>query len=332
MTSEVACPSCDTRNLLPVARWETPTFFCGKCREELPPKVGFVALLIEGARFSRNALVVFGIPLASAVAFLHYPSFKALSGFIFCLSLTVASVVCHEFLHAITAFLLGDKTVYGRGYLRLNPTKYLAGFHSLALPSIVFAFSGIFLPGAAVFIRFDHIRNAIARSLVYLAGVVANGVFLAAILAVLRSGVVTPGSDFAALLQFAAFCQICIIVFNLLPVPGLDGWGVISPIFATGVQKLMAALSPLIIVSFAVALISSESVNRSYASSIADIAKRFELESDAILTGKTYAMILGPSSCAICEEVGVLATRIREWRPGFRDPSARRDQMVGISQ
>jgi hypothetical protein len=149
---------------------------------------------------------------------------------------------------------------------------------------------------------------------------------------VLRSGFVTPGSDFASLLQFAAFCQICIIFFNLLPVPGLDGWGVISPIFATGVQKLMAALSPLIIVSFAVALISSESVNRSYASSIADITKRFELESDAILTGKTYAMILGPSGCAICEEVGVLATTIREWRPSLKDPLARRDQLVGISQ
>lgn len=332
MTSEVACPSCDTRNLLPEARWETPTFFCGKCREELPPKVGFVALLIEGARFSRNALLVFGIPLMSAVAFLHYPSFKAMSGFVFCLSLTVASVVCHEFLHAVAAFLLGDKSVYTRGYLRLNPIKYLAGFHSLTFPAVIFAISGIFLPGASVFIRFDHIRHPVAKSLVYLAGVIANGIFLVAILALLRSGAVTPGSDFAALLHFAAFCQICIIVFNLLPVPGLDGWGVISPIFAAGVQKLMTALSPLIIVSFAVALISSESVNRSYASSIADIAKRFELESDAILTGKTYAMILGPSGCAICEEVGVLTTSIREWRPGLRDPSARRDQMVGISQ
>jgi Zn-dependent protease len=332
MTSEVACPSCDTRNLLPRSGWETPTFFCGTCREELPAKVGFGALLIEGARFLRNALLVFGIPFLSAVAFVHYPSFKALSGFFFCFSLTLASVVCHEFLHAVAAFLLGDKSVYRRGYLRLNPIKYLVGFHSLTFPAVIFAISGIFLPGAAVFIRFDHIRHPVARSLVYLAGVIANGVFLVAILALLRSGAVTPGSDFAALLHFAAFCQICIIVFNLLPVPGLDGWGVISPIFATGVQKLMTALSPLIIVSFAVALISSESVNRSYASSIADIAKGFELEFNAILTGKSYAMIINSEGCAVCEEFHVIATSIREWRPGLKDPSARRDQLVGISQ
>jgi Zn-dependent protease len=332
MTSEVACPSCDTRNLLPGARWETPTFFCGKCQEELPPKVGFVALLIEGARFSRNALLVFGIPLMSAVAFLHYPSFKALSGFVFCLSLTVASVVCHEFLHAVAAFLFGDKTVYGRGYLRLNPLKYLAGFHSLALPSVVFAFSGIFLPGAAVFIRFDHIPNAVARSLVYLAGVLANGLFLAAILAVLRSGFVTPGSDFASLLQFAAFCQICIIFFNLLPVPGLDGWGVISPIFAAGVQKLMNALAPVIILLFAVTLVSSESVNKNYAGYIADISARSGLELDAVLAGKSYAMIMDAKGCRICAEIRVIATNIREWTTSPRDLSAHLDQQMAISR
>lgn len=332
MTREVACPSCETRNLLPGTRWETPTFFCGMCREELPPNIGIGALLIEGARFSRNAVLVFGIPVISAAAFVHYPSFKALSGFLFCLSLTLASVVCHEFLHALTAFLLGDKSVYKRGYLRLNPIKYLVGIHSLTFPAIIFVISGIFLPGAAVFIRFEHIRHPAARSLVYLAGVIANGAFLVAIIALLRSGAVTPGSDFAALLHFAAFCQICIIVFNLLPVPGLDGWGVISPIFATGVQKLATALSPLIILSFAIALISSETVNRNYAKSIADIATGFDLEFDAILTGKSYAMILNSEGCAICEEFRALAMSIREWNPGPIDPSARLDQLVGISR
>jgi Zn-dependent protease len=297
----------------------------------LPPTIGFGALLIEGARFSRNALLVFGIPAISALAFVHYPSLKALSGFVFCLSLTLASVVCHEFLHALTAFLLGDKSVYGRGYLRLNPLKYLVGFHSLMFPAIIYVISGIFLPGAAVFIRIEQIRHPAARSLVYLAGVVANGAFLVVILALLRSGTVTPGSDFAALLQFAAFCQICIIVFNLLPVPGLDGWGVISPIFATGVQRLMTALSPLIIFSFAIVLFSAETVNRNYAKSIADIATRFDLELDMILTGKSYAMILNSEGCTICEDFRVLAMSIGEWTTGPMEPSAQQDRLEGIS-
>lgn len=316
MTSTVACPSCNTRNYLPGARRRKTSLFCGICQEELPPDIDFTALLIEGARFSRNAVLLFGIPFISGLAFLYHPSFKALSGFAFCLSLTVVSVVCHEFLHALAAFLLGDRTVYSRGYLRLNPIKYFTGLYSLALPALIFIFSGIFLPGAAVFIRFDHIRHPVARSLVYVAGIIANGVFLVAILALLRSGAVSPGSDFAAVLQFAAFCQICIIAFNLLPVPGLDGWGVISPIFAIGVQRLMNALAPLIIVAFAVALISSEAINRNYASYIADIAQASGLERDAILAGKAYAMIGNNEGCTICDDIRMATGYVRELLTG----------------
>lgn len=308
------------------------TLFCGSCQEELLPKISFTALLIEAAGFTRNAVLLFGIPFISGLAFLYYPSVKALSGVAFCLSLTVLSVACHEFLHAIAAFLLGDRTVYSRGYLRLSPIKYFAGLHSLALPALIFAFSGIFLPGAAVFIRFDYIRHPVARSLVYLAGIIANGAFLAAILALLRSDAVAPGSDFAALLQFAAYCQICIIAFNLLPVPGLDGWGVIAPIFANGVQKLMDVLSPLIILLFAVALVSSETVNRNYAGTIADISSRSGLDLEAVLTGKSYAMIMGAEGCRICAELRNIATNIRDWKTAPMDPSAHLDQLVGISQ
>lgn len=332
MVREIACPNCDTRYAVPVANWQIPAYSCGVCSEELPPQIGFASLLIEFARFSRNAVLVFGIPFVSAVAFLHYPSFKALTGFVFCLSLTLASVACHEFLHALAAFLLGDKTVYRRGYLRLNPMKYFAGFHSLAFPSIIFVLSGIFLPGAAVFIRFDHIRHPLARSLVYLAGVAANGIFLVAILTVLRSGAVTQDSDFAALLQFAAFCQICIIAFNLLPVPGLDGWGVIAPIFANGVQKLMDVLSPLIILLFAVTLVSSEAVNRNYAGTIADISARSGLQFEAVVSGKSYAMIVDAEGCRICAELRAIASNIQEWKPAPKDPSPHLDQLVGFSR
>jgi Zn-dependent protease len=312
MTSTIACPGCNTRNHLPGARGRTTTFFCGTCQEELPPQISVTALLVEGARFSRNAVLLFGIPLISGLAFLYHPSFQALSGFTFCLSLTVASVACHEFLHALAAFLLGDRTVYSRGYLRLNPIKYFMGFHTLALPTLIFVFSGIFLPGAAVFIRFDHIPHPVARSLVYLTGVVANALFLVAILALLRSGAVAPGSDFSAVLQFAAFCQICIIVFNLLPVPGLDGWGVISPIFASGVQKLLNALSPLIVVGFAFALISSDAVNSSYASSITQIARASGLELEEILEGKSYAMLGNSEGCTICDDLRRFSGYMRE--------------------
>jgi Zn-dependent protease len=332
MTSTVACPSCNTSNHLPGARGRTTILFCGTCQEELPPHINVTGLLVEGARFSRNAVLLFGIPFISGLAFLYHPSFKALSGFTFCLSVTVASVACHEFLHALAAFLLGDRTVYSRGYLRLNPVKYFMGFHTLALPTLIFVFSGMFLPGAAVFIRFDHIHHPVARSLVYLAGIIANGIFLVAILALLRSEAVTPGSDFAALLQFAAFCQICIIVFNLLPVPGLDGWGVISPVFANGVQKLMDALSPLIILLFVVTLISSEAVNRNYAGTIADISARSGLEFEAVITGKSYAMIMGAEGCRVCAELRDIATNIRDWKTAPTDPSTHLDQLVGISR
>lgn len=302
----VACPACQIENQLPIRR-KPAVLVCGKCREELPQPVPFHGYLIEAARFLRNCFLLLALPALSAYAFLHYAPLKATAGLVFCLSLTIASIAFHEFLHAILAYLFGDATVYRRGYLRMNPFKYMLGFHSLVMPAAIFAFSGIFLPGAAVYIRFDRIVNPLARSLVYLAGVAANIIFLGAILLALKSGGVAKGSDFAALLQFAAFCQICIIVFNLLPVPGLDGWGAISPIFADGVQKLMSALSPLIVLTFAALLVGSDSVNRSYAENIGRIVSHFGLEFDAILAGRSYAMVAGPDGCRICAEISGLA-------------------------
>lgn len=303
MNTTVACPGCAMPSMLPADPRQRAVFICGNCEEELFPPSRLTDALVEAARFLKNAFLILSLPVLFAACFLHLREFHFTFGLMFVLSLTLASVVFHEFFHALAAFALGDRSVYHRGYLSLNPLKYLLGFHSLFFPAMVFLFSGIFLPGAGVHVRFDRIPNPLSRSVVFLAGVLANVIFLAAIIAVLKSGAAARESDFNALLQFAAFCQVCIIFFNLLPIPGLDGWGVIAPIFAEGVQKLMNALSPVIVIVFAVLLIGSESVNSRYASSIADIVSRLELQSDAIHAGRSYAVILGPDGCLMCREM-----------------------------
>ena len=150
--------------------------------------------------------------------------------FMFVVSGWLLSLCLHELGHAVTAYAGGDQSVEAKGYLRLDPMSYMDPVNSIVLPMLILILGGIGLPGAAVFVEKQRIKKSML-SLVSLAGPLANFVFLLALSAPFLLGL--NAGDQRGLLWSAvgllAFLQVTAIVFNLLPIPGFDGFGVIEP-------------------------------------------------------------------------------------------------------
>ena len=171
---------------------------------------------------------------------LAYPSGLAAFGFI--MVGWILSVMTHEFSHAAVAWLGGDHTVAEKGYLSFDPRRYGDLGDSLVLPLLALVMGGVGFPGGAVYIRHDLIRNRLWRSASSLAGPAATLVILLALSFGLviwqNTGFIGQGpvALFEAL-TVIAFLQAMGLILNLLPIPGLDGFGAIRPF-------LPARLSP----------------------------------------------------------------------------------------
>jgi len=156
-------------------------------------------------------------------------SLVRISVFGFVLAGWVLSLCVHEFGHAYLAYRSGDHSVATRGYLTLNPAKYADMTLSFLIPVLFILLGGIGLPGGAVWIDRGVIQGKLRHSLISAAGPLAN-IFFAIILAVLfKNFAHADHTVFWSALAFLAFLQITAAILNLLPIPGLDGFGIIEP-------------------------------------------------------------------------------------------------------
>ncbi|HEY8865137.1 MAG TPA: hypothetical protein VIO37_13385 [Candidatus Dormibacteraeota bacterium] len=153
----------------------------------------------------------------------------------------IASVCVHEFSHALVAYLGGDMSVKDSGYLDMNPLRYTNVLLSLVMPVLFLLLGGIGLPGGAVYINRAALRSRSWDSAVSVAGPV--GTLLCAVL--IAIAVVASGRGawihhlgFFAALAFLGFIEVVALVLNLLPVPGLDGFGIIRPWLPYSAQGL----------------------------------------------------------------------------------------------
>jgi Zn-dependent protease len=152
------------------------------------------------------------------------------------------SLCLHEFGHAIVAYRGGDREVYFKGYLTLDPRRYTDPVLSLLLPLIFLAVGGIPLPGGAVWINHYALRSKRVETMVSLAGPLSNLVL--GVLLILSVEIFQPNVGLAAALSVLALFQIFAFVLNILPVPGLDGWGAIEPYLSPEAQRFGAKARP----------------------------------------------------------------------------------------
>ncbi|BBZ26428.1 putative zinc metalloprotease Rip2 [Mycolicibacterium madagascariense] len=159
--------------------------------------------------------------------------------FVFVVFGWLVSLCLHEFGHAYTAWRYGDQDVEVLGYLTLNPLRYANPLLSLGVPLLFIALGGIGLPGGAVWVRTSWMTNR-QRTTVSLAGPFAN-VVLAVVLLISTSLFWDPDHlVFWSAMAFLGFLQVTAVLLNLLPIPGLDGYGALEPHLKPETQRQLA--------------------------------------------------------------------------------------------
>lgn len=182
--------------------------------------------------------------------------------FIFVLSGWVVSLALHEFGHAITAFFSGDYSVAQKGYLALNPLKYTHGWMSLIFPILIMIAGGIGLPGAAVYVNRAAISSRFKQSLVSASGPLATLCFTAllSIPFFLKLHPINTSPyhlEFWAALALLLYLQITAFIFNLLPIPGFDGFNILRPWLPSELTSITDSMSKYTMLVFMVIFFSN---------------------------------------------------------------------------
>lgn len=149
---------------------------------------------------------------------------------IFQIIILIFSVVIHEVSHGVVANRLGDPTAKYAGRLTLNPLKHLDPFGSVILPFITY-WAGGFIFGWARPVPYNpyNLKNPkLGGGLIGAAGPISNFVIAGFFALLLRLGVpeilpVGLGSGFFEISVFIILINIVLAIFNLVPIPPLDG-------------------------------------------------------------------------------------------------------------
>ena len=171
--------------------------------------------------------------------------------FLFIITALILSIVIHEVSHGYVAQMLGDPTAKLAGRLTLNPLKHLDPLGSIIIPALL-VFSGApLLFGWAKPVPYNpyNLRNQRwGEALVAGAGPLVN-IFIAIVFGLLiRFGPAFGLSQaFIGLASFIVFINILLAIFNLIPIPPLDGSKVLKTILpfhlAQSYQKLEAFMA-----------------------------------------------------------------------------------------
>ena len=139
----------------------------------------------------------------------------------------------HEMGHAAAAYLLGDRSVRYFGYFTLNPRRFL---DPLGVIAVFIALVGW---GKKVPVQPNRISSTGQKILYELGGPAANllaAVIFGVILRVLfgtgnEPSISSPLGIVTYLLYAIWFLNVSIFAFQLLPIPGLDGWDIVEALF-----------------------------------------------------------------------------------------------------
>lgn len=183
-----------------------------------------------------------------------------LGSLVLLLPVLLLSVVVHEWAHARVAVAQGDPTPRRAGRLTLNPMPHLSLMGSLVVPVALWLMPGSFIFGWAepVPVNPENFRDRERGDvLVSLAGVAANfALAIAMVGAWILAGWAAGGTPLAEGIQrmagFGILINLILGVFNLLPVPPLDGSHVVRrllPRRAAAAYDRLGRYSPLLLLA-----------------------------------------------------------------------------------
>ncbi len=137
--------------------------------------------------------------------------------------IVILSAIIHEYSHGWVAEQLGDPTARLAGRLTLNPIAHIDPIGTILVPLILVMLPGGFIFGWAKPVPFNPLNLRDKRwgpALVALAGPASNLLIALSLAVVIR--LLGPGS-FASFLALIVYINILLAVFNLVPIPPLDG-------------------------------------------------------------------------------------------------------------
>lgn len=158
------------------------------------------------------------------------------------------AISVHEFGHAYSAHLLGDDTAKMYGRMTLNPAKHL---DIMGLIAMVIFHIGWAKP---VPVNPNNFKNyKVGNTIVSLAGVTAN--IITAIICILINKYVNMYA-INLIAQYVIVYNVGFAAFNLLPIPPLDGWGVISSFIPYKYNELVYKYESMSSIIFLVLIIT----------------------------------------------------------------------------
>ena len=177
----------------------------------------------------------------------------------FLLPLLVAMTV-HEAAHAIVAHALGDRTAAERGRVTLNPFRHIDWLGTVVVPAFLILIRAPIPIGWARPVPVDATRLGHPRRdmvLVALAGPLANLALAVICVGILALSPQAPDqlTLWDKILSFSIFANVIIGLFNLLPLPPLDGGRIMLGILPEAAAKRYARLAPLVTICLILTLI-----------------------------------------------------------------------------
>lgn len=159
----------------------------------------------------------------------------------------LSSVILHELAHGVTAYWLGDDTARLAGRLTFNPLKHIDPYMSILVPVILYLLGAPVFGGAKpVPVNFRNLRfGEYGMAIVAVSGPLTN--FLLALISFLighYSGLLygTGGELGAFVFTELIFINLGFLIFNLIPIPPLDGSRVLYALAPDGFRNLLANL------------------------------------------------------------------------------------------
>src|SRR3990167_1530929 len=166
---------------------------------------------------------------------------------VFFIAILIMSVVIHEVSHGFVALRFGDKTALYAGRLTLNPLKHLDMFGSIILPAFLVLTHSSFLFGWAKPVPYNP-NNLTNRKwgtvAVASAGILAN-IFVALFFGlILRFLFASDGmvSSFLSIITSIVLINLGLAIFNLIPIPPLDGSKILFSLLPRSAYSLISFL------------------------------------------------------------------------------------------
>ena len=173
---------------------------------------------------------------------------------VFYFIIIIPSSILHEYAHGWMAERLGDSTARYAGRMTLDPRVHIDPWGTLALPLLLFLGSGgrfLFAYAKPVPYNPYNLRDQKwGPAAVALAGPLSNFLIALAVSLVVRTLPLSPFTDFLSLIVYA---NILLMVFNLVPIPPLDGSKVlyaVLPDSAYGIKIVLERYGFIILLFF----------------------------------------------------------------------------------